>query len=525
MGYIIQTLKNGDQVLLFKVDDRNYDRAIANITKHNVIQIQEEKLGDQDYLKKILVSQYEAACALFQNEILSVRSLAFYKSIVMLHDTSLVTYNSIFSETEVTFDSNYDEQEFALTRRILKLILEVSLLADMVDYKESNMPLLIKRFEPLMDSIFALGSVIFELANFIAELDLYPGSVLPNIERGALRIIRTKESEDRINIIITDITRTREKIAVDPGELAGLKELNGVLEESMGVSLNTFYRVLQELHHSSGKGQTTPFDVREFVHQLALLGVDKSKAQAFIDGLVLSRRNSQPIAEVPRKPKNMVRYFYRPILEWKVDGEYYHILTEQKFKESIHQYFIDTIPWGKAPIEWMQYPNFKKYVHKKEDEHDKWLENVLEERLTSTRLVYQRNVKRIFFQGGAINLEMNVCGEIDFIVINRLLGVIFIVECKYHQLTAEMVGYKNDWLKFTGNNGYNLKMDKKVTWIKENLNSLNWHFQKTSKDIEVLNYEVKGLFVLSTPTFYQYVTPVYDIVTIHDAIKILLKNE
>ena len=73
-----------------------------------------------------------------------------------------------------------------------------------------------------------------------------------------------------------------------------------------------------------------------------------------------------------------------------------------------------------------------------------------------------------------------------------------------------MSNQKLDYYNFTSNSGnnqaYDIKLYKKVDWIKENLSLVEEHFKKKENisSLDLSKYLVEGIFVVNTPTFHMY---------------------
>src|SRR5690606_10806017 len=112
-----------------------------------------------------------------------------------------------------------------------------------------------------------------------------------------------------------------------------------------------------------------------------LFGVPLDVAEQFFRGLRLDRSNKMELLDLACRPYKLNRYLYRPIIIWNIDGKDYALFGKNSWTETIIQYATNAIPWGKAPEDWMKNDCFKNYVHSKEDEHDKWLDDAVEEKL------------------------------------------------------------------------------------------------------------------------------------------------
>src|SRR5690606_11185156 len=87
---------------------------------------------------------------------------------------------------------------------------------------------------------------------------------------------------------------------------------------------------------------------------------------------------------------------------------------------------------------------------KKGLEHDKILESEIEEIVKSKGLLYKRNVTTFSLGKGKnnINIDNDIAGEIDLIVIDENRKLIYVADVKYNRARYEAVGYRMDYSQF-----------------------------------------------------------------------------
>lgn len=144
-----------------------------------------------------------------------------------------------------------------------------------------------------------------------------------------------------------------------------------------------------------------------------------------------------------------------------------------------------------------------KYMSRKGNEHDSILEDKVEEILKARDLRYVRNVKSFKRPGiNNINIDNEVAGEIDFIIIDDSRSKIIVADSKYNKAKYEAVGFRTDNTNFITK--YEPKLQKKIDWISGNKVVVQEHFKIIYHihDLDISNYEVIGLFFINTPTFY-----------------------
>ena len=216
------------------------------------------------------------------------------------------------------------------------------------------------------------------------------------------------------------------------------------------------------------------------------------------------------VLDLACKPSNMNRMLYRPIIVYNVNGYNYALVGKNSFAEAIMQITTNAIPWGKAPVEWKQNQYFKSYVHRKEDIHDKWLEDILEEKLCNLEICFERNIRNLSTSMGPYAIDIEGLGEIDFLFCNHLTRQLVVLECKHLLSRYDATNMRHDYDKFVkgskNSKSFNENIAAKVDWIRSNIALVAEHFSlKFKLNInEIINYNIVGCFLINTPTIYMY---------------------
>jgi hypothetical protein len=193
-------------------------------------------------------------------------------------------------------------------------------------------------------------------------------------------------------------------------------------------------------------------------------GINKQLAETFYNGLTISRSNKLPVEQAILKPYSTQRYFYRPILVYKIGGQDRALVGKEKFAESILVLATNAIHWNAMYEEWLKLQCIQSFINQKGREHDKILEDKIEEVVKNKSLLYCRNIKT-FKQPSKSNIRIDneLAGEIDLIVVNPTLKKVFVADAKYNRARYEVVGYRNDYTNFL--KSYEPQLKKKVEWI------------------------------------------------------------
>jgi len=196
----------------------------------------------------------------------------------------------------------------------------------------------------------------------------------------------------------------------------------------------------------------------------------------------------------------------RPILIWKVDGEPFAFIGINTFTESIIAISTNSIPWGIAPDEWKTNKKFRKYIHSKEDKHDKWLDDEFEKKLEEKAIPFDRNLTSIKGDKSTISLNQPKVGEIDFIVPIEATKTLYVIDCKHLRGRYDLMNQRNDYSNFVKEKGYNKQVTNKVQFIEKHKDEVSLHFslKYPNNNFDFSDFTVKGAFVINTTTFYMF---------------------
>src|SRR5690606_22127304 len=135
------------------------------------------------------------------------------------------------------------------------------------------------------------------------------------------------------------------------------------------------------------------------------------------------------IEEAILKPHSTKRFMFRPILVYNIGGEERALVGKEKFVESVFVLSTNAIHWNAMYEEWLKLKCIQSFITKKGNDHDKILEDKIEEIVKGKDFYYCRNIKS-FKQPNADNIRIDnqLAGEIDLIVINKKLKKIFVAD-------------------------------------------------------------------------------------------------
>lgn len=491
----MEIIRIQENLLVFKGDDSPRRIYLTELSKDITNKI-EEKYSVIQLIKTCVdyfVNQFERIC---QSEL----SVKFYQQIFKFHEYA--THIAWHENDDSLKEYNLDFKYLAKYRRILKFILEQGCDVKMHNKERMSYAFQTRVSEQLNKLIF-LGEQILVFVSLYAEETMVNKSVSIEIDNeGLINVKRDFKYEFILKKIEEKIGNQIQKDVVDDSELAGLNDFKDHVRKSLKVNYDDVGNLIAEIHEYNKEkgGDVVGVKFQDLVDNLnRLYGTDKIDANTFFQGLLLDRSNKMILLDLACKPNSIKRYLYKPIITWNIENEDYVLIGKNAWAETILQFVTNGIPWGKAPDIWLENKDFRKYVHSKEDAHDKWLDDTVEQKLIESDIYYNRNVKSI----NGINVDIKGLGEIDFLAVSPTLRKVFIIECKHLMTRFDIPNQKNDYNAFTsGKKPFNETLKRKVQWCSENLKNIEDHMKNHNLDIS--DYDVEGVFVVNTPTIYMY---------------------
>lgn len=478
--------------------------------------------SDHHTTRRAVTIAYDFFCDKFVTLCRKEDSLKFFQFVLSQHEHTVEV--ALFAEPE-QYPDGIDKAYIALYRRILKWILEQACDISLKNQEKTDQVFLDRALK-LLNELWFVGDMIFTCAYFYAEQDMIEDVMEIAFNEANLYVFNHKHHYDSVVKKIQQSYGAHSfKHVVDE---TAVQDLSAAVERCFGVKYEFMTAVINKIHkiNEPKGGQYVAFGWESLPLSVeSMFGGNPDQARILFKGLTLNRNNKLHLRDLACKPQTMQRYLYRPIIVWNIEGADFAIIGINGFKESIIQLSTNCIPWGKAPEEWMSNPCFKAYVHGKEDEHDKWLDDEVEKRIASEGLFYHRNIHVIHTKHGSINLDQTGAGEIDFIIVNHPQQTIHVVDCKHLQGRYDMMTQKNDFSNFTKNKGYNDQIKRKVDFISNHLDELyDHHRSRYGNDQPTISkYKVEGFFIINTPTFYMFNSD-YRIYTIDVFVEMITKR-
>jgi hypothetical protein len=460
--------------------------------------------SDHDLARSAITFSFNYFCDKFLELCHTETSVRFYQLVLSQHEQAI---ELAFFANKNHYPEGITEEYIAVYRRILKWILEQACDLKLHNNEKQDQEFLDRAKARLNELVF-LGNMIFTDANMYAEQDMIEDVAEVTFDEHNLYVFGHKHHYDYI------IQKIQEGYGVHSFkhvvDKLALEDLSNALEKCFGIKYKWLSTVIAHIHEANKDkgGQYCGFGWESLPLSVeSMFGGNPDQARILYKGLTLDKSNKLKLHDLACKPQTMYRNLYRPILIWNIEGEDFAVIGKNGFTESIIQLATNCIPWGKAPDEWKANNCFKEYIHYKEDEHDKWLDDEVEKKLNEKSLHHHRNITTIDSANGKVSLLIKDVGEFDFIIINHESKTIFVADSKHLQGRYDMMTQKNDFSNFTKEKGgYNLQISNKIKWVTDNLADFDFHNQKKygANEPSIVGYKVDGIFIINTPTFYMY---------------------
>lgn len=461
-----------------------------------------DKITDKTIVENVLLDSFSFLVEEFKKLISSETNYRFFSYVFFLHEQSLEIYKDMLGGYQLT---QIKESDFARYRRILKLILEQGCDIDLTMGNFPNGNEVLEMDKKIQD-LFYLGTWIYTFADYIAyQKMIEEANYIEFDEKGHLVLGWQHHYGAIYKEFFPKLMSDYEKGTFDENAIHELKE---AINNCFGINYDYAGGIIFEIkkHFRPEAPQLQTIEPYVLPHNLKeQFGIDKDIAECFYNGLSLSRDNKMTLEEVILKPYSTERYMYRPILIYNIDGVQRALVGEQKFVESMLVLATNAISWNTIPLDWKENPLMVKFISKKGNEHDKILEDKIEQILLEKKLLYCRNIKSFKQpQGGNIRIDNELAGEIDYIVVNVELKKIFVADSKYNKVKYEAVGYRTDNTNFI--KSYEPQLQKKISWITENKVILQDHLKiiYNIAELDLSEFKVDGIFFINTPTFYMF---------------------
>lgn len=209
---------------------------------------------------------------------------------------------------------------------------------------------------------------------------------------------------------------------------------------------------------------------------------------------------------------------FKPLIQLTIDGKPFLASTKWIIFEAFAEIIKNRLPFHGLPDSWLKNKKVRKFADSINNEVGVKFEKEIAKRIAS-EFPYKYDVKSI----GDTSIEdfpvlENGCptgrnvGQIDFIIINKDKGIIYIADAKYLKSKYITASFFNDKSKF---DEYFKKLQDKLFWAKNNKSLISELF-----GFNVISFDVKELFITDAYIFYSLFVeyPIIPIIAINDYI-------
>lgn len=458
-----------------------------------------EKITDPYWVQKILINCFGLLSYNFRDLIHRERRASFYVFVQNFHENSIVLWKE-WCENNPNLKITSD---FAGVRRVLKLILEEATKIELIGHPNFSNEIRAnwENYIRLLEEVLYVGIWFFLISEYIAKSKLFPDSISLGIEENDFIIYENHPYNHLFKYIESDIPNHDADIALDNN----VESIKRIFRESLGVDYDVLGYAVAILPDIPG-GRFGLFNLQILKDNICnTYHYDRQIVDDFYAGLTLSNENLLFLDERILSNQENHRIIYRPILRYRIDGQYYEMIGYNKWLESFTSLSANALPWGFGPEEWLKYNPVLKLIRTIQNNHDKILENPAKTLLTDNNYYFDSNIKTILQKNrNNIRIDKEGIGEIDIIYINETQNQIIVCECKHNRSRFDFNNWRRDYSNFLSS--YETQLERKVNWCELNKNSLDEHFHCKYQDFQadITSYTVKGIFIINAPTLYMY---------------------
>lgn len=459
-------------------------------------------IKEHQLVETILLDCFHYMVDKFKELVFDEKNFKFFLYVFWLHEESIKLYIKTLRGFKI---HTIDETEFAIYRRVLKLILEQGCAIDL-EWGEMPSGEAVLAMDEKIQRLLYLGNWMYGFAESIAFQKMVEDchEIRFNNE-GMLVVDWQYHYGEAYQQLFPKLSIDYEKGTYDEH---AVKELRSAIENCFGVNYDFAFGIVNQIKRHLNPEAPTLQTIQPYVlpqNLVNIAGISQTNADLLYSGLTISRTNKMSLEEAIYKPYSMQRYMFRPILVYRIGGEDRALIGDEKFPESLMVLATNALHWNALPQEWLKVKCMQLFMNKKGHEHDKILEDKIEEVIKARNLLFCRNIKTFKqLAGNNIRIDNELAGEIDFIIVDTGNGIVYVTDTKYNRSRYEAIGYRNDYSNFVDK--YEAQLKRKIDWVSGNLNILQEHLRITNdlSELDLSGFDVKGVFLINTPTFYMF---------------------
>lgn len=458
-----------------------------------------EDCANVERTEEILKDAFHFMVNRFRGIILQETNFSFFSFVFTLHEESIKLY---FKTLEGYIFVNVAEKEFALYRRILKLILEegcdIDLNWGVLSVEEAN------RIEEVLRHLIYIATWMYDLSDRLANCKMVEDCYTLEFNDNLFSISHNHHYALIFNVLPTILDGQYEAAICD---MNAAQELVDKIHECFGFHFSEFTNLIRTIqsHHNPAhpNGQT----IEPYILPINLAQIfnrEQELMEFFCNGLIVNRSNKPTIETAIYKPTDENRYAFRPILVYNINKVQRALIGENKINETLQILTTNALHWEGLPHEWLQVAEMKTFMDQKSNNHESTYLNKVKEFVDNCGAIADYNMEVLMRKN---NQNLNIIsnpGEIDCIIVIPNFRRIIVADIKYNRSRYEAVGWQKDFSNFSKKHEGKLK--KKVDWIRDNRPILQEHFEVKLglTDFSLIDFSVEGCFLINTPTFYMF---------------------
>lgn len=506
-GYIIESKR------VIISDDKHKEIYWKELSEY----IKDKYFGDTTEIREpkkvqeILKDCFTFLCTKLSQLIEDEKRFSFYLFCHNLHEDSI----DIFIKQLEGFKLPFDEEKFAGSRRILKIILEQSTKYDLkgcpsflIEMKNNWL-----EYCELLEKMIYVGEWAFISSEYIARSQLFPKAIGITINNGELTYLTYQPYPHFFSYIFNELPRHDSDVVLSDC----IDEFKIIIEEKYNISYdNLCYFISEIINNPANKfGVTIMPTIIDNIKNNS--NVNHDFIDSFYKGLTVSKENALEIEKCFYNNQDLSRHIYRPILEYTIDKKTFHVIGPNKWKESLSLLTTNCFPFGLFPVEWKTNIDLKKFIEKIDNTHDKILQEPIINKLIEKSFPYEIDIKSFqTHKKQFININDSI-GDIDVLFLDIVNNVIYVCECKHNRSRFDYNNWKRDYTNFRDK--YEKQLERKVNWVIQNIEIIENHFklrkEKPISDIDLSKYTVEGVFLINAPTLYMFNSK-YKCYTVYD---------
>ncbi|CAL2083189.1 conserved hypothetical protein [Tenacibaculum dicentrarchi] len=468
----------------------------------------------QEILKDCFTFLLNKLESLIKNE----NRFSFYLFCHTIHEDSIDIHLNLIKGKKL----DINKEKIAGSRRILKIILEQSTRYNLKGTSNFNHEIAKNSLEyiSLLEEMIYVGEWVFISSEYIAQSQLFQKSIGVKMEDNELQYLTYQPYPLFFSHIFNELPKHDSEVTLTDC----IDDFKNLIEDKYSIKYNDLCYFIAEIlsNNSNSLGVTKLPEIIKNIKENT--PVNHKFIDSFYDGLKITKNNALDIAQCFYTNQDIGRYMYKPILEYNIDENIYHLIGPNKWGESLSQLNTNCFPFGIFPIEWKINHDLKKFIQVIDNTHDKVLQNPIIEKLKEHNHPYEVDILRFKTHNKQYINITDTIGDIDILFIDMFQKIIYVSECKHNRSRFDYSNWKRDYSNFKQKHEAQLK--RKIDWTKSNKKIIENHFRLRNENpiiLELTEYKIEGIFIINAPNIYMFNSK-YKCYTIHD-FQLLMNNE